>query len=152
MKSLVEYIVENNINEAGISSKDFFKDWKKILNIGAYPSKWYGMISGMIEKYGLEKISEDPTKTSILGEQTIMTVLYKKGTTDEVMDVAITRPGKSDEIDGLGTVNQVNDETIDSKDKFKKWLKGRKVDVVCYKFQDGFFDKLRSYLSDKLMP
>ncbi len=148
--AIYEALEDDLVMEAG-DSKTFFKDFKKLYRVGPYGGKWYDMIMQMINDYDLVKI--ESTKPQKASTEPMMTVLLSKKQQNFVLDVAVTRPGKSDPVEGYGTANLMSQsDYIHSDADLTKWIKGyRNIIVKQYRFPAGFFDKVRANLGDKLM-
>lgn len=148
MKELIEYIVE--ASEQG--NKTFFKDFKGLYKIGSYGEKWYDEVNKWVEKYNLVMLPEDKLEKPT--NQPLLTLLLSKKNEHQILDLAVTRPGKKTEIEGGGTVNLAANPVryLDTVKDYEKWYKEyRGIIKIQFAFPNGFFDNVRSYLGDKLM-
>lgn len=143
MNKLIDYI-----NEAlEPNAQTFFKLWKKMRNVGPYGDKLYNEVNGWVSQFNLIELAKPEKPTT----QPLMTVIISKKQANYLLDVAVTRPGKSSEVEGAGTINNSEMELISSIKEYDKWKKGyRGALVIQYAFPDGFFDRVKANLGDKI--
>lgn len=148
MKDLIEYI--NEAKEiTGSDSKAFFKAWKKMRNIGVKNEEIYNIVDKWVEQFNLTLLPEGKIEKPT--NQPILTLLISKKKEHYALDIAVTRPGKKTEIEGLGSINLIEDTWLNSIEDYDKWRKEyRGITTLQFAFPHGFFDKIRANLGDKL--